>query len=377
MAATCERDFRIVIGLLAASLCAPTGDALARGSVETDRATLVSLYQATGGPNWTRSTGWSSSAPLSAWFGVTAEGGRVTELNLPGNALRGSLPDVLGNLALLQRLHLGSRWDSIQERRLYNALSGPIPDALGNLENLRVLLLWDNVLSGAIPDALGNLANLQLLDLNDNQLSGAIPEALGNLENLEQASFAGNQLSGLIPDALGSLASLEWLFLARNRLNGPVPEALGNLGNLEWLALNSRVVLTPLSEGRATITVTAGGVTHRFIVRVLPVERPADAIRIGPAIRAIDFLALRTAVAALRARENLPPFQRTDPVLTMGATPVKRVHLTELRDALGEVYDALGRRRPAYTDRAIIVDVTGIEAAHVEQLRAAVLALTS
>ena len=139
----------------------------------------------------------------------------------------------------------------------------------------------------------------------------------------------------------------------------------------------SQVVLSPQSEGSTTITVTAAGITHRFVVQVLPVDRQVDAIRPGAAIRAIHFLTLRTEIAALRAEENLSPVQWTDPVLTVGATPVKRVHLTELRDALGEVYDAVGQRRPVYLDETIIAGVTGIKAAHVEQLRAAVLALTS
>lgn len=136
----------------------------------------------------------------------------------------------------------------------------------------------------------------------------------------------------------------------------------------------SRVVTTPASEGSATITVAAAGVTHRFIVRVLPVERPADAIPIGAAIRAVHSLALRAEVDALRARENLPPLQWTDPVLTIGATPVKRVHLAELGEGLGDVYDAVGQPRPTSTDGAIVAGVTGIKAAHVEQLRAAALA---
>ena len=137
----------------------------------------------------------------------------------------------------------------------------------------------------------------------------------------------------------------------------------------------SRVVVTPASEGSATITVAAAGVTHRFLVRVLPVQRPADAVRVGTAIRAAHFLALRAEVDALRSRENLPPLQWTDPVLTIGATPVRRVHLSELRDGLDDVYDAVGRPRPTYTDGAIVAGATGIKAAHVEQLRAAVLAL--
>ena len=47
----------VVMGLLAAiSVSAPAGDAHAQGSAETDRAALVALYNATGGPGWTNST---------------------------------------------------------------------------------------------------------------------------------------------------------------------------------------------------------------------------------------------------------------------------------------------------------------------------------
>ena len=110
----------------------------------------------------------------------------------------------------------------------------------------------------------------------------------------------------------------------------------------------SRVTVTPVSEGVAAITVTLAGRTLRFMVRVLPVE-PADSIRPGASVKAVHFLALRTRVEALRAQLGLPPVQWTDPVLTIGATPVKQVHVIELRDALGDVYDAVGEQRPAYT----------------------------
>ena len=72
---------------------------------------------------------------------------------------------------------------------------------------------------------------------------------------------------------------------------------------------------------------------------------------------------MRTRVAALRARAGLPPVRWTDPVLTVGVTPVKRVHLTELRAALDAAYDA------------VIAGVTAIRAVHVVELRDAILAL--
>ena len=80
---------RVVMGLLAAiSVSAPAGDAHAQGSVVTDRAALVALYNATGGLGWTNSTNWLTNAPVGEWFGVTTTASeRVTALDLPGNGL--------------------------------------------------------------------------------------------------------------------------------------------------------------------------------------------------------------------------------------------------------------------------------------------------
>ena len=114
-----------------------------------DRGVLEALYQATGGPNWTNNTNWLTDAPLSEWFGVTTESGRVTELNLAGNGLRGLLPPALAELGFLQSLRLGARWDFTLQRIVHNELSGPIPTELGNLTRLQHLDLFGNELNGA------------------------------------------------------------------------------------------------------------------------------------------------------------------------------------------------------------------------------------
>ena len=62
------------------------------------------------------------------------------------------------------------------------------------------------------------------------------------------------------------------------------------------------------------------------------------------------FRELRARIAALRAGEGLSTVRWTDPVLTIGVTPIKGVHLTELRRALDAVYESVGRPRPNYTD---------------------------
>ena len=172
--------------------------AQAQGTVATDRAALVALYDATGGANWTNNTNWTSNEALSEWYGVATDAdGRVTELVLSGNALSGAIPAEMGDLASLQYLDLSR-----------NKLSGAIPAKLGDLTNLQELYLDSNKLSGAIPAALGDLTNLRTLDLCGNQLSGEIPAALGDLANLEILNLYDTQLSGEIPAALGDLANL-------------------------------------------------------------------------------------------------------------------------------------------------------------------------
>ena len=192
-----------------------------------DKAALETLYDATGGSNWTTNTNWLSNEALSEWHGVDTDAtGRVTELHLSGNELSEALPAELGDLTNLQILDLCS-----------NELSGEIPAELGDLTNLQILELYDTGLSGEIPAELGNLTNLQILYLWGTGLSGEIPAELGNLTSLQELYLWGNGLSGAIPAELGNLTSLQILHLYDNELSGTIPAELGNLTNLQILHL--------------------------------------------------------------------------------------------------------------------------------------------
>ena len=274
-----------------------SADTAPEGSVESDRASLEALYDATGGAGWTDSTNWKTAAPLGEWHGVTTDAdGRVTgvelydneltgwlppalgdlthleTLGLGRNELTGPIPPALGNLTNLERLDLGEteltgsipealgRLVNLRELWLYRDffanghLTGPIPAALGDLVNLESLDLGGNELTGPVPTWLGNLPQLGNLNLADNELTGRIPSALGGLANLWKLNLSGNRLTGSIPGALGSLASLEQLDLSGNPLTGRIPGALGSLANLRRLDL-SRSDLTgavPSELGRLT-----------------------------------------------------------------------------------------------------------------------------
>jgi hypothetical protein len=54
---------------------------------------------------------------------------------------------------------------------------------------------------------------------------------------------------------------------------------------------------------------------------------------------------------------------------------VKGTHIAELRSALNDVYTALRRTGPTFTDPALPPGATIIKALHIMELRAAILAL--
>ena len=192
-----------------------------------DRAALMALYNATSGANWTNNTNWLTSGALSTWYGVTTDSqGRITELNLTRNQLKGEFPPELTNLTNLEVLALGG-----------NQLTGTVPAWLGSLANLQELYLWSNELTGEIPTELGNLTNLERLYLSKNQLTGPIPSELGSLTNLQELHLTRNQLSGAIPPELGSLTNLEGVYLWGNELTGTIPAELGRLTSLQVLHL--------------------------------------------------------------------------------------------------------------------------------------------
>ena len=206
-----------------------------------DRTALMALYNATGGANWTKNTNWLTSRALSTWYGVITDSqGRITELNLTRNQLKGELPPALANLTNLEVLALGG-----------NQLTGTVPTWLSSLANLQELYLSGNKLTGAIPT---ELSNLTILTLSENQLTGPIPRELSNLTNLTILALSENQLTGEIPTNLSSLFNLTELYLHENQLTGPIPPELSNLTKLERLSLSQNMLTGCVPEAWRDIT---------------------------------------------------------------------------------------------------------------------------
>ena len=252
-----------------------------------DKAALATLFESTGGSDWTDSQGWLGGPLLELWQGVVTDStGRVLELDLSNNGLAGRLPSDFGDgLDRLAVLRIGD-----------NALSGPLPSSLAGLdlrefdyagtglcvpsdESLRTWLdgipmrrglldecpllsdrdilvrlyeatdgenwvdrenwLTDAPLGswfGVTVDLYGRVTRLHL---GANGLAGRLPPELGDLSRLGTLDLGENSLSGSIPAELGKLAELTYLRLHRNRLTGAIPPELGALSGLLQLVLDA------------------------------------------------------------------------------------------------------------------------------------------
>ncbi len=91
-------------------------------------------------------------------------------------------------------------------------------------------------------------------------------------------------------------------------------------------------------------------------------------------VKAVHITELRGRIDALRARYSLGPHSWTDPALAPGLS-IRSAHVTELRTALEQAYIEAGRTPPPYSDPVIVSGSTVVRAAHIQELRSAVVAL--
>ena len=199
------RQHRIPSLLVSILLALAASSVQAANIPSSERTALLDLYTSTNGASWTTSTGWNGAVGTEcSWFGVTCNASpSVTEINLNGNNLTGSLPSDLNNLTSLVTFDVTS-----------NQLTGSIP-ALTGLSSLAGFFVTSNQLTGSIP-ALTGLTSLASFDVNSNQLTGSIPPLTG-LTSLAFFDVTSNQLTGSIPPLTG-LTSLAFFDVDTNQL---------------------------------------------------------------------------------------------------------------------------------------------------------------
>ena len=137
---------------------------------------------------------------------------RMKALVLKANRLRGSMPEQLGAIAVVNYLVMQT-----------NELSGKIPEAMAFLRICWHLEIQFNRLAGRIPDAIGSMTDLLYLGISANQLSGGLPDSMGSITALSWLISNTNQLSGKLPDSMGSMTKIMLIQININRLSGTIP----------------------------------------------------------------------------------------------------------------------------------------------------------
>lgn len=188
--------------------------------------------------------------PVPAWLAAPALG-KLSKLDLSHANRTGSFP----NLSSLPLTHLAigengfdhgpvPDWIGAEATLVHLDLrncgrTGEIPAFLAQLDELRTLILSDNLFTpGPIPPFFVNteMGLLSSLTLDNTQRSGSIPKSVFTL-SLSTLRLARNQLTGPIPPDV-SKPLIKILDLSHNQLGGALPQELGTQVRMQSLRLN-------------------------------------------------------------------------------------------------------------------------------------------
>ena len=145
---------------------------------------LMLLYNATNGPRWKHSSGWTGiSANPCQMFGVRCNiNGQVEMIVLSRNNLTGTIPKSLFYAPYFSSLlHL-----ALNE----NNLAGTIPREVGVLKSLKFFDVGLNNLSGTVPATL-SVTPAYIVYVGNNELTGQIPSSVDSLK-LQWFQFGNN-----------------------------------------------------------------------------------------------------------------------------------------------------------------------------------------
>jgi Leucine-rich repeat (LRR) protein len=163
--------------------------------------------------------------------GIRCDGsGRVTDINLAGKRLSGTLPASLSTLTALQSLQLQG-----------NALTGDVP-SLAGMGSLSNLVLDGNKFTSLPDDFFQGFSSLTSLSIDTvpTLKPWQIPDAVANCGMLQNFSASHASIVGAFPAFLANLTSLRLLRLSYNNLTGALPAQVSRFDSLETLQLNNQ-----------------------------------------------------------------------------------------------------------------------------------------
>lgn len=225
-------------------------------TIKTDAEALLVFKKMIKDPTGVLS-GWQLDRSPCNWQGVSCTLGRVTQLDLTGSNLAGSISfDPLTSLDLLLVLKLASNSFIINATSLlqlpyglkqldlsFTGLTGSVPENFfSKCPNLEYVNLSFNNITGSLPETLFlNADKLQVLDLSYNNLTGSIAglKIENSCSSLANLDLSGNQLIGSLPNSLSNCTGLKVLSISNNWLTGEIPRSFGQLSSLQRLDLSS------------------------------------------------------------------------------------------------------------------------------------------
>ncbi|XP_047063066.1 protein STRUBBELIG-RECEPTOR FAMILY 7-like isoform X2 [Lolium rigidum] len=177
-----------------------------------------------------------------SWNGITCSGSRVTEINLSGMNLNGTLGYNMNLLTALVQLDMSNNNlggsdipynlpPNLEKLNLAgNHFTGTTPYSISQMSSLKELNLGHNQIS-TISDMFNQMTNLTTMDISFNTFSGNIPQSFNSLTSLKTLYMQNNQFSGTI-DVLSNLPLTD-LNVANNQFTGWVPDKLKKINNLQ------------------------------------------------------------------------------------------------------------------------------------------------
>lgn len=252
---------------------------------DSDCFGLTALAKSAGVSGWKKNTGWLHGSSVCDWYGVKCKHGRVIEIDLKSNGLKGSIPEEIGNVTELEVLRLeGSRptnyigcagndlngsalpdglfsLKQLSDLDLeYTCMGGTLRPEVGRLTSLTSLQLHGNYIGGTIPTELGRLTALQILKLGRNPFTGTLP-AFRTLPNLVQFNCNFCSLTGTFPDVFDSMPELEVTYWDGNGFSGPLPPSIGRAKKVSRLSFNINNFSGPIPPSICHIPAGSGGDT--------------------------------------------------------------------------------------------------------------------